>query len=221
MNVIVSRPTLGELCFAFDTDSTDAIVPLPTVWFRHNAVGEMGTLPIALMAYLMARPFIGNSFTLSGHPLPAHLAARMQQDLHAHEFFVGSVTNVPERILPDFQYEALDACDAEDEGQVPREGAASLICRRNELGYVLEARPCNESPLLSIATNVDLFTAFTDRPTLRSLVLIYLCAFDVLGIKSLRLGPVADSQWSTRMSRLLAEIGAGLESSCYEPARCA
>jgi hypothetical protein len=218
MNVSVSRPTPGELCFAFDTDPTDAVVPLPAVWFRHDGIGQMGTLPIALMAYLMARPFIGNSFTLSGHPLPAHLAARLQQDLYAHEFFVGSVTNVPEKILPDFRYEVLDVCG---EWKAPADGEALLTCRRSELGYVLEAVPGDEAPLLSIATNVDLFTAFTDRPSLLSLVLIYLCAFDVLGIKSLRLGSVTDSQWSSRMDRLLAEIGASVDRLCYEPSMCA
>jgi hypothetical protein len=215
MNVSVSRPTSGELSFAFDTDPTDAAAPLTAVWFRHDGVGQMGTLRIALMAYLMARPFIGNSFRLSGHPLPAHLASRLHQDLEADEFFVGPVTNVPEQILPDFQYDVLDGC-AEDEWKMPSGGEASLTCRRNELGYVVEAVPGDEAPLLSIATNVDLFAAFTERPSLLSLVLIYLCAYDVLGVKRLRVRSVLDAQWLSRVDLLLAEVGG---SMYVEPGR--
>ena len=216
MNVSVSRPTSGELSFAFHADPTDAAVPLPAVWFRHAGVAQLGTLRISLMAYLMARPFIGNSFTLSGHPLPAHLASRLHQDFDAHEFFVGPVTNVPEKILPDFQYDVLDVC-AEDEWKMPSAGEASLTCRRNELGYVLAAKPGGEAPLLSIATNVDLFTAFTEQPRLLSLVLIYLCAYDVLGIKCLRVRSERDAQWLSHVDLLLSEIGA---STYVGPSRC-
>ena len=215
MNVSVSRPTSGELCFAFHTDQTDAAVPLPEVWFRHDGVRLLGALRISLMAYLMARPFIGNSFTLSGPPLPAHLASRLQQDLVAHEFFIGPVTNIPEKILPDFQYDFLDVC-TEDGHKMSLGGESSLTCRRSELGYVLEARPVGEAPLLSIATNVDLFTAFTEQPRLLSLVLIYLCAYDVLGIKCLRIWSVTDARWLSRVDLLLSEVGG---SMYVEPAR--
>lgn len=212
MNVNVSRPTPAELFFAFDTDPTDATVPLATVWFRHEGVGQMGTLRIALMAYLMARPFIGNSFALSGLPLPAHLASRLHQDLIAHEFFVGPVTNVPEQILPDFQYDFLDAC-AEDGYEMPACGESSLTCRRGELGYLVDTVPAGEAPLLSIATNVDLLTTFTDRPSLLSLVLIYLCVYDVVGVRRLRVRAMPDA-WMRRVDLLLAEVGG---STCFEP----
>jgi hypothetical protein len=215
MNVSLSRPTPGELCFAFHTDQTDAAVPLPDVWFRHDGVSRLGALRISLMAYLMARPFIGNSFTLSGPPLPAHLASRIHQDLVAHEFFVGPVTNIPEKILPDFQYDFLDVCN-EDEQKMSSGGERSLSCRRNALGYVLEARPVGEVPLLSIATNVDLFTAFTEQPRLLSLVLIYLCAYDVLGIKCLRVRSITDARWLSRVDVLLSEVGSSIY---FEPDR--
>jgi hypothetical protein len=215
MNVTVSHPLSGKLCFAFDTDATDAVVPISEVWFHHDGVSRLGALRISLMAYLMARPFIGNSFTLSGHPLPAHLASRLHQDFVAHEFFVGPVTNIPEKILPDFQYDVLDVY-AEDEWTNPPGRAASLTCRRNELGYVLEAMPGVETPVLSIATNVDLFTAFTEQPKVLSLVLIYLCSYDVLGIKSLRIRSVTDVRWLSCVDRLLSEVGG---SVCFEPVR--
>lgn len=215
MNVNVSRPTSCELTFAFDADPADAEVPLPMVWFRHDCVGQMGTLRISLMAYLMARPFVGNSFALSGHPLPAHLASRLHQDLGAHEAFIGPVTNVPEKILPDFQHDVLDVC-MDNERKMPSGGGVSLTCRRNELGYVVEAIPAGEQPLLSIATNVDLFTAFTERPSLLSLVLIYLCAYDGLGIRCLRIRSATGVQWLSPVGVLLAEIGAGVRFESAE-----
>lgn len=216
MNVNISRPTSAELRFAFETDLTDATVPLPEVWFRHDGANRMGAAGVSLMAYLMARPFIGNSFTLSGHPLPAHLASRLHQDLVAHEFFVGPVTNVPEKILPDFHYEVLDVCP-EEECEIPGGDQESLTCRRSELGYVLEAGPYEQSRLMAIATNVDLFAAFTERPKLLSLVLIYLCAYETLGIKRLRVRSATDAEWLRRIDFLLAEIGGSL---CLESGRC-
>lgn len=209
MNVNISLSTPRELRFTFDTDPTDAAVPLQEVWFRHDGVDRLGTAGISLMAYLMARPFIGNSFTLLGHSLPAHLASRLHQDLVAHEFFVGPVTNVPAKILPDFHYDVMDVC-TEEECERPDGGERSLMCRRNELGYVLEAGRNDETPLMSIATNVDLFAAFTERPKLLSLVLIYLCAYDVLGIKRLRVRAAPDAEWLKRIDLLLAEIGGSL-----------
>lgn len=205
MKVGVSWPTTGELRFLFETDLTDAVVPLPAVWFRHDRMEQMGTLRVALMAYLLARPFIGNSFVLSGHPLPAHLASRLHQDLEADEFFVGPVTNIPEQIVPDFVYDVLEGC-AEHESEMQPAGEKTLTCRRNELGYSVAASDA-EAPLLSIATNVDLFAAFTEQPRMLSLVLIYLCAYDVLGVKRLRPRCRLDGPWLSRMNLLLAEVG--------------
>lgn len=208
MNVSVSGPASGELCFAFEPDPADAVVPLPAVWFRYDRACRPKTAGISLMAYLMARQFIGNTFSVSGAQLPAHLASRLHQDMVAHEFFVGSITNIPEKILPDFRHDVLDVC-AEERGEKPVVGEAALTCRRSELGYVIAA-PDHDVPLLSIATNVDLFAAFTERPRLLPLVLVYLCAFDVLGIRRLRLKSAMDACWLRRVELLLAEVGAGL-----------
>ncbi len=207
MNVSVNRSNPQELSFEFQMDPADACVPVPVVWFRLKGADKIGTLRISLVAYLLAKPFIGNSFVLSGVPLPAHLASRLHQNFGAHEFFIGPVTNVPEKILPNFQYDVLDVC-ASGEDDVPNGAERSLMCRRTELGYVLGTMTGDQMAPLSIATNVDLYTAFTERPTLLSLVLIYLCSYDLLGIKSLRLPAVEDTQWSSSVSRLLVEVGA-------------
>jgi hypothetical protein len=207
MNVSVNRSNPQELSFEFQMDPADACVPVPVVWFRLKGADKIGPLRISLMAYLLARPFIGNSFVLSGIPLPAHLASRLHQNFGAHEFFIGPVTNIPERILPDFQYEVLDVC-ASGEDDEPSGAERSLMCRRTELGYVLETMTGDLSVPLSIATNVDLYTAFTERPRLLSLVLIYLCSYDLLGIRSLRLPAAEDRQWWSGVGSLLAEVGA-------------
>lgn len=204
MNVHVSRPTASELRLEFKTDAADALIPVPNVWFRYERASQVAPLRICLLAYLLARPFIGNSFRFSKLPIPAHLASRIQKDFEADEFFIGPVTNIPSQILPDFCYEAI-ATDAASSGE------NDLICTRNELGYCLTAARNDESPLLRISTNVDLLTGFTEHPALLSLISVYLCAYDALGVRCLRVRPQPESgEWLDRTRLLLAEVGGAL-----------
>lgn len=208
MNVDIRRTT-GELAFILEEDPADASVPISKVWFRHDRVDQIGSCRISLMAYLLAQSFVGNSFTLIGLSIPAHLASRLHQDFPAHEFFVGPVNNVPEKILPAFKYAALEFSGSAGT-EVRDETSAPLVGRRHELGYTLETH--NGSPVMNVATNVDLFATFTDQPALLARALIYLCVLDVLGIEKLRVQePEGESEWLSRLDLLLSEAGGGID----------
>lgn len=212
MKVTVTRETPELLSFEFTPDEVDAVVAVPKVWFRFEGANAVKVPRVALMAYLMVRSSIGNAIELDGATIPSYLGARFAHDQGAHEFFMGPVNNTPERILPEFRYDALVAGDS-DLAEAPRlsplpEGKV-LQCRRTELGYVLEDCVSSDCAPLQLSTNVDLLAAFTPEPRLLALILIYLCAFDVLGVRALRVRNVdCDSAWAERVASLCAEVGA-------------
>jgi hypothetical protein len=213
MKVSISQSTPKEISFAFVMDEVDATVPVPVVWLRHDAVDRIAPDRLALMAYLMAKPFVGNSLELSGVPIPAHLAARMTEDFAAHEFFVGPISNVREMIVPTYQYDAL-AVRLYGERVMSGDQGAPLLCRTSELGYVIEPVASSEMLPLAISTNVDFFVAFTARPAALAAVLTYLSVFDALGIRRLCMrGSHLDYIWSGRVQRLLSEVGASVSFS--------
>ena len=189
----------------------DAAVPVPEVWFRHEPQFQfrksMRSPRISLMAYLMSRPYLGNTFELSGLAIPPYLGAQFIHDSSPQELFVSPINNAPARIVPPMQYDVLNV-----DGGNPRgtsvDGRGSLLCRRTEFGYCIDKVTADEAAILSITTNVCFFSAFTPYPQSLATILVFLDAFDVLGVRQLRVfKPEPENDWADRVSYLISEVG--------------
>ncbi len=103
MQVVVTRTMTNQITFALNPDEVDAVPPLREVVLRGENLEKVRKDRLCLVAYLLAKPLIGNCLALKGAVIPAYLAAAFQQDFGSTDLFASPVSNKTDRIVTDSQ----------------------------------------------------------------------------------------------------------------------
>lgn len=99
MQVSIDRSDSSRLSFKFTPEENDAVPPLSELWFSSDHISKVRSDRLALMAYFAAKPFLGNNLALVGAEFPAYMAAGVNEEFGACEFFVSPIENRPRRIM--------------------------------------------------------------------------------------------------------------------------
>lgn len=99
MQVSIERPAPDRLSFILVPDEIDAIPPILELALRHEDLHKVKPDRLALIAYLLTKPLIGNALTLLGAEIPAYMATAFQQDFGRNDLFLSEVTNRTSRII--------------------------------------------------------------------------------------------------------------------------
>ncbi|MCO5058373.1 MAG: hypothetical protein M9905_10930 [Rhizobiaceae bacterium] len=155
MQISIDRSDRERLSFTLTPDETDAVPPLPEVSFRGEHLNKVRPDRLALMAYLIAKPFIGNELTLVGAGFPAYMAAAIREDFAEHELFPSPLENQPKRIVfGEARLQEWAFCTSSQ----PQHQERLSVCR-TPYGYNLSGFSQGSHPLRS---NLRFFCSFSE-----------------------------------------------------------
>ena len=205
MKATFNKPGADILEVSLTPDELDAEVWPRTIWIRHAYVSRISQTRLALIAYLLAREHIGNTLEFDGVACPAFLAAAAVNDFPAQELFLYPISNVAERITPDFKLDSIIVGDS----PLATTGRNAQL-ERTELGYVVKSAE-GQFADISIGTNIDLFATQSKDFSCIAEVVVFLSLFDGLSVGSLVLpAPGIRKDSAIALKHLVSEVGARL-----------
>jgi hypothetical protein len=155
MLVSIERTALDSVLLGMSPDETDAVPPMAKLTLEARGLHKVTSDRMALIAYLLTKPLIGNVLSLEGAEVPAYMAASLQEDFGTQEFFPSPVSN---------STKAIAHGDARSQNwtfvhdQSPRLGGHITVARAH-FGYELFG--LGEAAYSRIYTNLHLYCVLT------------------------------------------------------------